>query len=38
MPRWLRWLPDLRVEGTPVAVPVHANDGITPTPTGAVGE
>jgi RND superfamily putative drug exporter len=39
MPRWLHWLPDLRVEGTPPpVVGAHANDGITPTPTGAVGE
>jgi RND superfamily putative drug exporter len=22
LPRWLRWLPDLRVEGPPVAAPV----------------
>jgi len=35
LPRWLRWLPDLRVEGTPAAVPVHINDGVTPAPTGA---
>ena len=40
LPRWLRWLPDLRVEGAPVQV-VHTNDGgLTPpvVPGGAAGE
>lgn len=39
MPKWLRWLPDLRVEGEPVKV-VHANEGIMPpvAPGGAPGE
>jgi RND superfamily putative drug exporter len=40
LPRWLRWLPDLRVEGAPVQV-VHSNDGgIVPpvVPGGAAGE
>jgi RND superfamily putative drug exporter len=40
LPRWLHWLPDLRVEGAPVHV-VHSNDGgITPpvVPGGATGE
>ncbi|HQY31831.1 MAG TPA: MMPL family transporter, partial [Thermomicrobiales bacterium] len=31
MPHWLRWLPDLRVEGTPRH---HLPEGVAPVPSG----
>jgi uncharacterized membrane protein YdfJ with MMPL/SSD domain len=31
MPSWLRWLPDLRVEGTPMTVPTLADDSMPET-------
>jgi RND superfamily putative drug exporter len=39
MPKWLRWLPDLRVEGAPVTT-IHESPVpvVTPPPAGATGE
>jgi RND superfamily putative drug exporter len=39
MPKWLRWLPDLRVEGAPVTT-IHESPSpaLTPPPAGAAGE
>ncbi len=39
MPKWLRWLPDLRVEGAPVTT-IHESPApvMTPPPAGAAGE
>jgi RND superfamily putative drug exporter len=39
MPRWLHWLPDLRVEAAPITtIPESPSPILTPPPAGAIGE